>query len=91
MRARSALMMNLSEVIREQGMTQAQAAELFGVMQPRISDLMRGKFNLFSLDTLIDMTATAGMAPTVKASKPKLPRKRSSQHLTAQGREATHA
>ena len=41
MRARSALMMNLAEVIREQGMTQAQAAELFGVTQPRISDLMR--------------------------------------------------
>jgi predicted XRE-type DNA-binding protein len=75
LRARSALMMSLAEVIREQGMTQAQAAALFGVTQPRISDLMRGKFNLFSLDTLIDMAATAGMAPTVKVSKPKPPRK----------------
>ena len=53
MRARSTLMMNLAEVIRKQGMTQAQAAALFGVTQPRISDLMRGKVNLFSLDTLI--------------------------------------
>jgi predicted XRE-type DNA-binding protein len=91
MRARSALMMNLSEVIREQGMTQAQAAELFGVTQPRISDLMRGKFNLFSLDTLIDMATTAGMAPTVKVSKPKLPSKRSNQRDTAKGLEATDA
>ena len=33
--------------------------------------LMRGKINLFSLDTLIDMVATAGMSPTVKVSKPK--------------------
>ena len=71
MRARSELMMNLTEVIRERGMTQADAATLFGVTQPRMSDLMRGKINLFSLDTLIDMAATAGMSPTVKVSKPK--------------------
>jgi len=71
MRARSDLMMNLAEVIRQQGMTQAQAASLFGVTQPRISDLMRGKVNLFSLDTLIDMAATAGMAPNVKVTMPK--------------------
>ena len=71
MRARSELMMNLTEVIREKGMTQGDAAALFGVTQPRVSDLMRGKINLFSLDTLIDMAATAGMSPTVKVSKPK--------------------
>ena len=71
MRARSELMMNLTEVIRERGITQGDAAALFGVTQPRVSDLMRGKINLFSLDTLIDMAATAGMSPTVKVSKPK--------------------
>ena len=71
MRARSELLMSLTEVIREQGMTQADAAALFGVTQPRISDLMRGKINLFSLDTLIDMAATAGMRPTVKVTRPK--------------------
>lgn len=71
MRARSGLMMNLTEVIRESGMTQDDAAALFGVTQPRVSDLMRGKIDLFSLDTLIDMAATAGMSPTVKVSKPK--------------------
>ena len=75
MRARSMLMMSLAETIREQGMTQAQAAELFGVTQPRVSDLMRGKVNLFSLDTLIDMAATAGMGPVVKVNRPKLPRR----------------
>lgn len=69
MKARSALMMALSAAIQESGMTQGDAAELFGVTQPRISDLMRGKVNLFSLDTLIDMAATAGMAPTVKVTK----------------------
>ena len=72
MKARSALMMALAEVIRERGMTQGEAAALFGVTQPRVSDLVRGKINLFSLDTLIDMAATAGMAPTVTVSKPKV-------------------
>lgn len=63
MHARSALMMCLSEVIRERGMTQGDAAALFGVTQPRISDLMHGKINLFSLGTLMDMAAAAGMSP----------------------------
>jgi predicted XRE-type DNA-binding protein len=71
MRARSKLMMSLTEVIRERGMTQGDAAALFGVTQPRMSDLMRGKISLCSLDTLIDMAATAGMCPTVKVTKPK--------------------
>jgi len=73
MKARSALMMALSAAIQERSMTQSEAAALFGVTQPRISDLMRGKVNLFSLDTLIDMAATAGMAPMVKVTKLKVP------------------
>jgi predicted XRE-type DNA-binding protein len=77
MRARSTLLMELSKIIQQRGMTQAEAAELFGVTQPRISDLMRGKINLFSLDMLMNMASTAGMSPMVKLSKPKaLPVKR---------------
>lgn len=41
--------------------TQVQAAELCGVSQPRISDLLRGKANLFSLDALVDMAGAAGV------------------------------
>ena len=77
MKARAALMMGLSEVIRQQGITQAEAATLLGVTQPRVSDLMRGKVSLFSLDTLMDMAATAGMAPTIQVTAPKaMPAKR---------------
>ena len=84
MRARSDLMMNLAEVIRQQGMTQAKAASLFGVTQPRISDLMRGRVNLFSMDTLIGMAAKAGMAPTVKVSMLKAaPAKRAARRVAA--------
>ena len=69
MQARSTLLMELAQLIDERGLTQGQAAKLFGVTQPRISDLKRGKINLFSLDTLINMASTAGMAPVVKLTK----------------------
>ena len=71
LRARSALMMSLTEAMKVQGLTQVQAAVLFGVTQPRISDLTRGKVALFSLDALVDMATTAGMAPTIKVTMPK--------------------
>jgi predicted XRE-type DNA-binding protein len=44
-----------------QKLTQAKAAELIGVTQPRVSDLMRGRLNLFSLDTLVDMADRVGL------------------------------
>lgn len=65
MRARSELMQALEQTIRRRGLTQQDAAALFGVTQPRISDLMRGKIGLFSLDALIDMAATAGLHPHI--------------------------
>jgi predicted XRE-type DNA-binding protein len=84
MRARSTLLMELANVIQQRGMTQAEAAQLFGVTQPRVSDLMRGKINLFSLDMLMNMASTAGMSPVVKLSKPKfLPAKRTAKTRVA--------
>ena len=71
MKARSTLMMELSSYIERHGLTQAQAADLLGVTQPRISDLMRGKINLFSLDMLLNMAASAGMSPVLKLSRPR--------------------
>lgn len=58
---RSDLMIQIAELIRERALTQARAAKLFGVTQPRISDLMRGKISLFSLETLIAMLAAANV------------------------------
>ncbi|MCX7150128.1 MAG: XRE family transcriptional regulator [Rhodocyclales bacterium] len=83
MRARSALMMELESIIKQSGMTQAAAATLFGVTQPRVSDLMRGKINLFSLDCLIDMATVAGLEPHVTIKKPKATRKRRGEELAA--------
>ena len=69
LRVRSELMSQLEEVIKKRGMTQAEAAKLFGVTQPRISDLTRGKIGLFSVDALIDMAAIAGLSPHIKIRK----------------------
>ncbi|MFC3864066.1 helix-turn-helix domain-containing protein [Alcaligenes aquatilis] len=60
MKLRSALLSTLKDHLTRIGMSQAQAAKLFGVTQPRISDLMRGKINLFGLDTLVSMASASG-------------------------------
>lgn len=61
MKLRSVLMKALKNQITRAEMSQAQAAKLFGVTQPRISDLMRGKINLFGLDALVNMATAAGL------------------------------
>jgi len=61
LKLRSALMIEIRKVIETRELTQAAAAGLFGVSQPRVSDLVRGKIDLFSIDTLIDMLAHAGV------------------------------
>ncbi len=61
LKIRSDLMIRLSELIEARGLTQAQAAAFFGVTQPRISDLVRGKIDRFSIDTLIAMLGHAGV------------------------------
>jgi predicted XRE-type DNA-binding protein len=60
LRIRSDLMIELTQMIESQGLTQAAAAKLLGVTQPRISDLVRGKIDRFSVDTLIAMLGHAG-------------------------------
>ena len=69
LRARSDLMIALSELIRQSGWTQRQAAAKFGVTQPRISDLMRGRIDLYSLDTLVDMAAAGGLKPRITVKR----------------------
>ena len=60
LKIRSTLMAIIRTIIEEDGLTQARAAKLFGVSQPRISDLVRGKIELFSIDALVNMVAASG-------------------------------
>ena len=71
MKHRSALMMAISEHIRAKGLNQTEAAKLFAVSQPRISDLMRGKIGMFSIDTLVAMLAAAGIGIDIKVNAPR--------------------
>ena len=61
LRIRSDLLIQLQKTISSQRLKQAEAAKLLGVTQPRVSDLMRGRIDLFSVDTLIDMLARLGI------------------------------
>lgn len=51
--ARSRLLHRIVAIIRERGLNQTQAARLLGTTQPTVSDMMRGKLHLFSLERLI--------------------------------------
>ena len=61
MKLRSVLMTALKNHLTSTEISQVQAAKLFGVTQPRVSDLMRGKINLFGLDALVNMATVAGL------------------------------
>lgn len=65
LRIRSELIARLRKVIASEGLTQSAAARLFGVSQPRVSDLVRGKIDLFSIDMLVNMLAKAGLRVTL--------------------------
>jgi predicted XRE-type DNA-binding protein len=69
LKVRSALMTAFIGHIQTEGMTQAKAAKKFGVTQPRISDLMRGKIDLFSIDTLVNMLGAAGLHMEMQVRK----------------------
>jgi len=69
MRLRSALMMALEQHIRTQGWTQAEAANRLGVTQPRVSDLMRGKIDLFAIDALVNLATAAGLRIDLNVAK----------------------
>jgi predicted XRE-type DNA-binding protein len=57
---RAELMVALRKLIATRGWSQAQAAKVLGVTQSRVSDLVRGKHEKFSLDMLVTFAARAG-------------------------------
>ena len=61
LKIKSRLMMDIEQRIKTQGLTQIKAARLLGVSQPRISDLVNGKLDRFTIDMLITMLAKLGL------------------------------
>ena len=60
MALRADLMARLRLLVQNERWTQAGASERFGIAQSRVSDLLRGKWDKFSLDMLITLAARAG-------------------------------
>jgi predicted XRE-type DNA-binding protein len=61
LKVRADLLIDLQRTMTRRGLTQAAAAKILGVHPPRVSDLMRGRIELFSIETLIDMLARLGL------------------------------
>jgi predicted XRE-type DNA-binding protein len=66
---RSDLMIAVQKAVERRALTQAAAAKILGVTQPRVSDLLRGRIDLFSTDALIDMLARLGIRVRVVLSR----------------------
>lgn len=60
MKIKSDLMVAIEKNIKALNLTQQKAAELLNVTQPRISDLVRGKMDNFTIDSLISMLVKIG-------------------------------
>jgi predicted XRE-type DNA-binding protein len=65
LKVRADLLIEVTKLIESRGLTQAAAARLLGMTQPRISDLVRGKIDRFSVDSLIGMLGRAGATVSV--------------------------
>jgi predicted XRE-type DNA-binding protein len=61
MTMRSNVMIAIKDKVRSWNTTQARAARRLGITQPRLNDLLHGKINKFSLDTLMTLATRAGL------------------------------
>lgn len=68
MKMRARLLFALKEHLERSGLSNDQAGQVLQLSQGRIADLMKGRVNLFSLDTLINLAALAGMQVELKVA-----------------------
>lgn len=66
MTARSQLMSALTDVVEGWNLTQAAAARRLGITQPRLNDLLKGRFHKFSLDALLILAGKAGLKVEIR-------------------------
>ncbi len=69
LKLRAQLMRELDSLIHENRLTQGQAAELLGIHQSRVSDLVRGKIDRFSIDMLVKLLAKTGRQVEIKVKR----------------------
>ena len=61
MTMRSNVLIAITDTVQSWHTTQVQAARRLGITQPRLNDLLHGKINKFSLDTLMTLATRAGL------------------------------
>jgi predicted XRE-type DNA-binding protein len=66
---RTQLMMHIEARYRKSGMSRAQAAQAFGLTQPRLNALLKGRIRLFSLDALVNVASRAGLTVRLVTKK----------------------
>lgn len=57
---RARLTLQIYRLIKERGLTQAQAGEVLGIKQPHVSSLMRGRSGSFSVERLMNFLVALG-------------------------------
>jgi len=66
LKLRSQLMIEVDKALIEKQMTQQAAAKALGISQPRVSDLIRGKVDKFTIDMLVNILTKLGHKVTMR-------------------------
>lgn len=69
LKLRAQLMRELEGLIHDKRLTQSEAARLLGIHQSRVSDLVRGKIDRFSIDMLVKLLAKTGRCVEIKVKR----------------------
>ena len=69
-KAKANLAWYISSVIKQRGLTQVEAAEILGIDQPKVSNLVRGKLRDFSLERLIRFVIALGNDVRIEVNQP---------------------
>ena len=69
LKLRAQLMRELETLIHNKRLTQSDAAELLGIQQSRVRDLVRGKIDRFSIDMLVKLLAKTGRHVEIKVKR----------------------
>ena len=68
LKLRSVLLMEITEKLRSLDLTQAKAAEILCINQPRVSALLKGKISEFRLDSMVDMAHRLGLNVSIRVA-----------------------
>lgn len=68
LKLRSQLMMEVTEYVRQSGLTQTDAAAALGISQPHLNDVLKGKIEKCTVDRLVNMLAAIGYRVDLRIS-----------------------